>query len=66
YAKDFEKAGLIISARSVVEGLCEIIELPKDKHPFYLGTQGHPEYKSRPLNPHPIFMGFIEACKKQS
>ncbi|MDP2668216.1 MAG: CTP synthase (glutamine hydrolyzing), partial [bacterium] len=47
YAKDFEKAGLIISARSVVEGLCEIIELPKDKHPFYLGTQGHPEYKSR-------------------
>jgi len=64
YAKDFEKAGLIISARSVVENLVEIIELPKDVHPFYLGTQGHPEYKSRPLNPHPIFLGFIEACKK--
>ncbi|MDZ4228383.1 MAG: CTP synthase [Candidatus Levybacteria bacterium] len=66
YTKDFEKAGLIISARSVVENLVEIIELPKDKHPFYLGTQGHPEYKSRPLKPHPIFLGFIEACKKQS
>jgi len=65
YAKDFEKAGLVISARSVVENLVEIIELPKDQHPFYLGTQGHPEYKSRPLNPHPIFLGFIEACKKQ-
>jgi len=66
YTKDFEKAGLIISARSIVENLVEIIELPKDRHPFYLGTQGHPEYKSRPLSPHPIFLGFIEACKKQS
>lgn len=64
YAKDFEKAGLIISARSTVESLVEIIELPKDTHPFYLGTQGHPEYKSRPLKPHPIFLGFIEACSK--
>jgi CTP synthase len=65
YVKDFEKAGLVISARSVVENLVEIVELPKDKHPFYLGTQGHPEYKSRPLKPHPIFLGFIEACKNQ-
>lgn len=64
YSEDFEKAGLVISARSVTENLVEIIELPEDMHPFYLGTQGHPEYKSRPLNPHPIFLGFIEACKK--
>ena len=62
YTKDFEKSGLVISARSVVENLVEIIELPKNKHPFYFGTQGHPEYKSRPLRPHPIFLGFIEAC----
>ncbi|MEK7501901.1 MAG: CTP synthase, partial [Patescibacteria group bacterium] len=62
YTKDFEKKGLVISARSVVENLAEIIELPKDKHPFYLATQGHPEYKSRPLTPHPIFLSFIEAC----
>ncbi len=62
YAQDFEKAGLTISARSVKEGLVEIIEVPD--HPFYLATQGHPEYKSRPLNPHPVFLGFIEACVK--
>lgn len=62
FAEDFEKAGLVISARSVEEGLVEIIEVPD--HPFYMGTQGHPEYKSRPLQPHPIFLGFIEACSK--
>lgn len=66
YIKDFEKAGLIISARSNVENLCEIIELPKSVHPFYFGTQGHPEYKSRPLSPHPIFVAFLEACTKKS
>lgn len=64
YAKEFEKKGLIISARSAKENLAEIIELPKSSHPFYLGTQGHPEYKSRPLNPHPIFLAFLEACLK--
>ena len=62
YAETFEKSGLIISARSIEEGLVEIIEVPD--HPFYMGTQGHPEYKSRPLRPHPIFIGFIEACAK--
>ncbi len=64
FIKDFEKNGMIISATSLHEDLVEIVELPKEIHPFYLGTQGHPEYKSRPLNPHPIFMEFINACKK--
>jgi len=64
FKQDFEKKGLIISARSVVENLAEIIELPKSVHPFYFGTQGHPEYKSRPLRPHPIFVEFLKACKK--
>jgi CTP synthase len=54
---------MTISARSVVENLAEIVELSKDMHPFFLGTQGHPEYKSRPLQPHPIFLEFIKACK---
>lgn len=63
FVKDFEKAGLVISARSVEEGLVEIIEVPD--HPFYIGTQGHPEYKSRPLKPHPLFLGFMEACSKK-
>lgn len=62
YIKDFENKGLVVSARSVEENLVEIIELPKEIHPFYLGTQGHPEYKSRPLNPHPIFLAFLTAC----
>ncbi|MDA1317206.1 MAG: CTP synthase [bacterium] len=62
FTKDFEKHGLTISARSVVENLAEIIELPKDMHPFYMGTQGHPEYKSRPLIPHPLFVAFIQAA----
>jgi CTP synthase len=65
YAADLEKAGLVIAARSVAESLVEIIELPKSEHPFYLATQGHPEYKSRPLNPHPLFIAYIEACSKK-
>ncbi|HSD98409.1 MAG TPA: CTP synthase [Patescibacteria group bacterium] len=64
FVKDFEKAGLVISARSVHEKLAEIIELPKSVHPFYMGTQGHPEYKSRPLKPHPLFLAFIDAAAK--
>lgn len=64
YAEDFEQKGLRIAARSAIEGLVEIIELDKSsKHPFYVGTQGHPEYKSRPNRPHPLFTAFMEACK---
>ncbi len=64
YAQDFEKAGMNITARSVKEGLVEIVEVPD--HPFYVATQGHPEYKSRPLKPHPMFLGFIEAACEHS
>ncbi|MEK7070558.1 MAG: CTP synthase [Patescibacteria group bacterium] len=62
YAEQFEKAGCIISGRSTSENLVEIIELSSKLHPFYIGTQGHPEYSSRPLAPHPIFSAFIQAC----
>lgn len=62
YLALFEKNGMTISARSVKENLVEIIELDRKLHPFYLGTQGHPEYKSRPLQPHPIFIEFLKAC----
>ncbi len=64
YTERMQKAGLVISARSKQEKLVEIIELPRSIHPFYMGTQGHPEYKSYPGKPHPIFSGFIMACKK--
>jgi CTP synthase len=66
FTKDFEKNGMVIAARSVIENLAEIVELPQSVHPFYMGTQGHPEYKSRPLRPHPIFLEFIKACKSNS
>lgn len=64
YLKDFEKNGMIISAKSVIESLVEIIELPQKLHPFYFGIQGHPEYKSKPLSPHPIFLEFVSVCSK--
>ncbi|TSC88266.1 MAG: CTP synthase [Microgenomates group bacterium Gr01-1014_7] len=64
YLADFEKKGMIFSARSIDENLVEIIELPAKTHPFYIATQGHPEYKSRPLKPHPIFLAFLEAVSK--
>jgi CTP synthase len=62
FADDLEKGGLVIAGRSVEENLVEFIELPKDVHPFFVGTQGHPEYKSRPLQPHPLFVAFLEAA----
>lgn len=64
FVDDFEKHGFVISGRSIIENLAEIIELPKSQHPFYVGTQGHPEYKSRPNRPHPLFVEFLEAAKK--
>ena len=66
YAKQLEEAGLVISGRSLVENLVEIIELPRHVHPFFVGTQYHPEYRSRPLVPHPLFLSFIDACRQQS
>lgn len=66
YVKQLEAKGMVIAGRSVKENLVEIIELPEKLHPFFLGTQGHPEYKSRPLSPHPIFLKFIRACSERS
>ena len=57
-----EEAGLVFSGTSPDGRLMEIAELPHSKHPFFLGTQFHPELKSRPLNPHPLFVAFMKAC----
>ncbi len=62
YVNQLEKAGLVFSGKSPDGFLMEIAELPKKDHPFYLGTQFHPEFKSRPLAPHPLFSAFIKAC----
>ena len=61
YIEELEAAGLVFSGRSPDGILMEIAELPKTKHPFYLGTQFHPEFHSRPLAPHPLFTAFIKA-----
>jgi CTP synthase len=66
YCGQLEGAGLVISGRSVIENLAEIIELPRSVHPFFVGTQYHPEYRSRPLCPHPLFLSFITACRNQA
>jgi CTP synthase len=62
YIKDLEAKGLVFSGRSPEGELMEIAELPKLKHPFFLGTQFHPEFLARPLTPHPLFSAFIKAC----
>ncbi len=63
YREQFEKAGLVIAGTSPNNSLVEIIEV-KD-HPFFVGVQFHPEFKSRPLSPHPLFKAFIAACLKK-
>ena len=62
YKAQLEKAGLVISGTNPKSNLAEIIELPG--HKFFMGSQFHPELKSRPLHPHPLFLGFIEAAIK--
>ncbi|MGH7174975.1 MAG: CTP synthase [Minisyncoccia bacterium] len=62
YVERFEKAGLIFSGTSPDRALMEIAELPRNKHPFMLGTQFHPELQARPLAPHPLFTAFIAAA----
>ena len=65
YIPQIEKAGLVFSGKSPDSMLMEIAELPKSMHPFFIATQFHPEFKSRPLAPHPLFTAFAEAALKQ-
>ncbi|MFM7624790.1 MAG: CTP synthase [Actinomycetota bacterium] len=62
YREEIAKAGLIFSGVSPSGELVEFVELPKDVHPYYVGTQAHPEFKSRPTRPHPLFSGLIKAA----
>lgn len=64
YIDQIEKGGLIFSGKSKDGRLMEVVELPKSKHPFFLATQFHPEFKSTPLSSHPLFFEFIKAAKK--
>ncbi len=64
YRDILQEHGLIISGTSPDDFFVEMIELPKKMHPFFLATQAHPEYKSGPLNPHPIFIEYLKAAAK--
>lgn len=65
YRAQMEAKGFVISGTSPDDFFVEMIELPQDEHPFFIATQAHPEYKSQPLSPHPIFVEFIEAAAKK-
>ena len=62
YRGQLEEAGLVISGTSPDGRLVEFVELPTDVHPYYVGTQAHPELKSRPTRPHPLFSALIGAA----
>jgi len=65
YVEKLEGKGIIFSGFSPDRRLMEIMELAKEIHPFFVGVQFHPEFKSRPLNPHPLFREFIRAAIAQ-
>jgi CTP synthase len=62
YIEQLQSAGLIFSGTSPDGQLMEIAELPREIHPFFLGTQFHPEFLARPLSPHPLFTEFLKAA----
>jgi CTP synthase len=62
YLDTLRNAGLVISALTQREHLTEIVELPRDVHPWFVGVQFHPEFKSTPWNGHPLFNAFIKAA----
>jgi CTP synthase len=62
YRDKLEEAGLVVSGTSPDGRLVEFVELPTRTHPFFVGTQAHPELKSRPTRPHPLFRAFVAAA----
>jgi CTP synthase len=62
YIDRLEQGGLIFSGKAPNHPIMQVLELPQEVHPFFLGTQAHPELTSRPLRPQPMFLGFIKAA----
>jgi CTP synthase len=62
YRDRLEEAGLVFSGTSPDDTLVEYVELPREVHPYYIATQAHPELRSRPTRPHPLFAGLIGAA----
>ena len=66
YIEQLEQGGIVFSGKSPDGVLMEIAELPRDVHPFFLGTQFHPELQARPLAPHPLFTAFLKASRERA
>ena len=66
YREQLNEAGLALSGLSPDGRLVEFVELPESVHPYYIGTQAHPEFRSRPTRAHPLFSGLIEAALVRS
>jgi CTP synthase len=62
YRERLEQAGLVVSGTSPDNSLVEFVELPREVHPYYVATQAHPELRSRPTRPHPLFSGLVAAA----
>jgi CTP synthase len=65
YREQLAAAGLRFSGTSPDGSLVEFVELPADVHPYYVGTQAHPEFKSRPTRAHPLFAGLVAAALRR-
>ncbi|MFA6230511.1 MAG: CTP synthase [Rhodanobacter sp.] len=65
YRQPFEDLGLVISGKSMDDLLVEMIELPPQKHPWFLACQAHPEFTSTPRDGHPLFIGFVHAARER-
>jgi CTP synthase len=65
FRAELAEAGLVFSGTSPNGTLVEFVELPRDEHPFYVSTQAHPEFRSRPTNPHPLFAALVAAALEQ-
>ena len=66
YRRRLQEGGLRCSGTSPDDRLVEFVELPESEHPFFVGTQAHPEFKSRPDRPHPLFAAFVRAARERA
>jgi CTP synthase len=62
YIRQLEEQGMVFSGKHPEQPIMQVLELPQEVHPYFIGTQAHPELTSRPLNPSPLFLGFVRAA----
>ncbi|MBI2666208.1 CTP synthase (glutamine hydrolyzing) [Candidatus Woesearchaeota archaeon] len=65
YIQQLEANGLFFSGKAPGREIMQILELPREKHAYFVATQAHPEFTSQPLKPNPLYLGFVEACVKR-